>query len=261
MTARTDPEGPDPRPRRARRVQRFWLVIVTVLAGAVSLVLLSAIMAPERQNDIWVELAKSGAQIVVLVLATGVVGAMLRDRDALREQQRRHEAYLLAFLEQIEGTYAQVKTARRMLRTMGFDAPTTMTLTADQATGFRVQMALLNEAELSFETYARKVAVMPGLWEAESASMSAELTSLYQYLHGVLYEWQMDPTILAAGADTSAMQGWLSFRQFLGYDEASVRAFDEGVADRMLAVELLIRAADKPALRPLLNRGGRSTPQ
>jgi hypothetical protein len=254
VTDPTDPRGASPRARRPVRVQRFWLVILLVLAGAGGLVLLSALMAPERQKDIWVELAKSGAQVVVLVLATGVVGAMLRDRDALREQQRRHEAYLLAFLEQIEVTYGQVKTARRMLRTMGFDASRTMTLTADQATGFRVQMALLNEAELSFETYARKVAVMPGLWEAESASMAAELTSLYQYLHGVLTEWQMDPTVLAAGADTSALQGWLKFRQFLGYDQASVRAFEDGVADRMLAVELLIRAADKPALSPLLQR-------
>jgi hypothetical protein len=237
-------------------VQRFWLVIASVLAGAVLLVLLSAIMAPERQHDIWVELAKSGAQIVVLVLATGVVGAMLRDRDAVREQQRRQEAYLLAFLEQIETTYGQVKTARRMLRTMGFDAGDTITLTAEQATGFRVQMALLNEAELSFETYARKVAVMPGIWAAEGALMAAELTALYQYLHGVLTEWQMDPTVLAAGGDTSAMHGWQNFRAFLGYDDASVQAFTTGVADRLIAIESLIRAADKPALRPIMNRRG-----
>jgi hypothetical protein len=70
-------------------VPRFWLIIVAVLAGAASMILLSAIMAPERQDDIWVELAKGAATIVALSLATGVVGAMLRDRDALREDQRR----------------------------------------------------------------------------------------------------------------------------------------------------------------------------
>lgn len=53
------------------------------------MVIISAIMAPERQDDIWVELAKGSATIVALALATGVVGAMLRDRDALREEQRR----------------------------------------------------------------------------------------------------------------------------------------------------------------------------
>ena len=208
-------------------------------------------MAPERQDDIWVELAKGAATIVALSLATGVVGAMLRDRDALREDQRRQQAYLLGFLEQIEATYGQVKSARRLLRTFGFDSPTTQTLTAEQATGFRAQMALLNEAELTFETHARKVTAMPGPWGAAGTPLATELTRLYQYLHGVLMEWQTDPTVFVAGGDTSAMQGWSNFRRFVGYDEVSVRAFDEGVTDRMLAIELLIGAADKPgAPRP-----------
>ena len=263
MTDRHDPDGANRRSGRRFRVQRFWLVIGTVLTGAACMVLLSAIMVPDRQDDIWVELAKSSAQILVLALATGVVGAMLRDRDALRESQRRHEASLLAFLEQIETTYGQVKTARRMLRTLGFDTLSAMILTSDQASGLRVQMALLNDAELSFETYARKVAAMPGLWAAESASMAAELTHVYQYIHSVLMEWQTNPTVFSTGADTSAMQGWLHFRQFVGYDEASAAAFDEGVASRMLAMEMLIHAADKPAPEPLIRRhrdDGSATP-
>ncbi len=54
-----------------------------------------------------------------------------------------------------------MKSARR-LRTFGFDSPTTLTLTAEQVMGFRAQRAVLNEAELTFETYARKVAAVPG---------------------------------------------------------------------------------------------------
>lgn len=254
MTDRNGPQVPDRPSGRRVRVQRFWVIIVAVLAGAVGMVLLASLMAPERQEDIWVELAKSSAQIVVLVMATGVVGAMLRDRDAVREAQRRHEASLLAFLEQIEATYAQVKTARRMLRTLGFNSQAVMTLSADQASGLRVQMALLNEAELSFETYARKVAAMPGLWAVESAAMTTELTRVFQYLHSVLMEWQTDPTVFGAGADTAAMQAWQHFRQFLGYDEASAGAFDEGVASRMLAIEMLVRAASQPTPQPLLRR-------
>ena len=127
-------------------------------------IILSAIMVPERQSDIWVEMARNGARVIALALATGVVGAMLHDRDALREDQRRQQAYLLDFLGQLEGAYDQVKSARRLLRTFGFDSPTTLTLTAEQVTGFRAQMALLNEAELTFETYSRKVAAVPGPW-------------------------------------------------------------------------------------------------
>jgi len=254
MTARRGVGVADPGSRRRMHVQPFWVVIAAVLAGAVGMVVLSALMAPERQHDIWVEMAKSSAQIVVLVLSTGVVAAMLRDRDALREEQRRRRESLVASFEQLEVTYDQVKTARRLLRTFGFDSPATMTLTAEQATGFRVQMALLNEAELTFERHARKVAAMPGFWGAECTPLTTELTSLYQYLHGVLMEWQTDPTVFVAGGNTAEMQGWQHFRRFVGYDEASVKSFDVGVADRMLTIELLIRAAEKPATRPLLRR-------
>ena len=252
MTGRNDPGSASPPTGRRVRVQRYLLVIVAVLAGAVCMILLSALMAPERQDDIWVELAKSAATILSLALATGVVGAMLRDRDALREDQRRQQAYLLGFLEQIEATYGQVKSARRMLRTFGFDSPTTQTLTAEQATGFRAQMALLNEAELAFETQARKVTAMPGTWGAAGAPLTTELTRLYQYLHRVLTEWQTDPTVFVAGGDTSAMKGWSNFCLFVGYDEVSIRAFEESVTGRMLAIELLIGAADKPAPHALL---------
>ena len=255
MAGQSDLGGASPRSGRRFGVQRFWLIIGAVLAGAVCVIMFSANMAPDRQDDIWVELAKGAVTIVALSLATGVVGAMLRDRDALREDQRRQQAYLLGFLEQIEATYGQVKSARRLLRTFGFDLPTTQTLTAEQATGFRAQMALLNEAELAFETHARKVTAMPGPWGAAGTPLATELTRLYQYLHGVLMEWQTDPTVFVAGGDTSAMQGWSQFRLFVGYDEVSVRAFDEGVTERMLAIELLIGAADKPAPRALLGAG------
>ena len=68
-------------------------------------------------------------------------------------------------------------------------------------------------------------------------------------------EWQSDPTVFVAGGDTSAMQGWSNFRLFVAYDEVSVRAFDEGVTDRMLAIEMLIRAAGTPGPAALLRAG------
>jgi hypothetical protein len=244
MVSQDDPGGAAPRTIRRIPVQRFWFIIVAVLVGAVGTIALSALMAPGRQEDIWVELAKSAATIVALALATGVVGAMLRDRDALREDQRRAQAYRLAFLEQIEATYGHVKSARRLLRTFGFDSPSRQDLTAEQATGFRAQMALLNEAELTLETQARKVAAMPRSWGAAGRPLANELTRMYEYLHGVLMEWQTDPTVIVAGGDNAAMLGWPSFRLFVGYDEVSVRAFDEGVTDRMLAIELLIGTAE-----------------
>ena len=72
-------------------------------------------------------------------------------------------------------------------------------------------------------------------------------------------EWETDSTVFAAGSDTSAMQRWSKFRRFVGYDEVSVQAFDEGVTERMIAIELLIRAADGPAPRAYLRRSQHDT--
>jgi len=254
MTGQPGSNGAGRPPRRRTRTQRPWVIIALVLGGAVTMVMLAALMAPDRRQDIWVEAAKSGLQIMTLALATGVVGAMLRDRDALREEQRRHEASLLAFLEEIEATFAQVKTARRMLRTFGFDSPAAMTLTPDQAMGFRTQMALLNEAELTFEIHARKVMAIPGLWRDRAEPLASELTLVYSYLHGVLLEWQHDPTVFQAGQDTSAMSAWPRFRRFVGYDAESTAEFEAGVSDRMFTIGVLIREADAPPPPSLLSR-------
>jgi len=248
----------DTTPVRARRrhrvrIQRYWLVIGLVLGGAVSVVALAALMAPERQHDIWVEMAKSSLQIMALALATGVVGAMLRDRDAAREEQRRHQASLLSFLDDIEATYSQVKSARRMLRTFGFDSPAVWTISAEQAQGFRTQMALLNEAELAFESHARKVAMLPGSWGDHAAPLVTELTRVYEYLRGVLSEWQRDPTVLQAGEETAAIAGWPNFRGFVGYDDEATRAFEGSVAQRMLTIGMLVRDAELPPPPPLLS--------
>jgi hypothetical protein len=250
----------EPRERRPRHIARLWLVILAVLAGAVGMVVLSAVMAPERQHDIWVEMAKSSAQVIVLVLATGVVAAMLRDRDALREEQRRHQAQLLAFLDQVETVYSLVRTARRMLRTYGFDSAAPMILSAEQATGFRTQLALLNEAQLAFEIQSRKVAALPGLWGTQRSALAGELTTMSDYLQAVIREWETDPTVMVAGGDASAITGWPSFQRFVGYEEASVGGFQAGIVDRMLSIEGLVRESDRPApVHALLARGDHAT--
>jgi hypothetical protein len=248
MKSANEERGPhrDSPARRTRHIPPFWVVIAVVIAGAIAMVLLAAAMAPQRQHDIWVEIAKSGAQVVVLVLATGVVAAMLRDRDALREERRRQQERLLAFLDQVETTYGQVRTARRFLRTYGFDSTAQMVLSAEQTTGFRTQLALLNEAQLTFEVQSRVVAALPGLWGARRASLTGELAMMSDYLRAVIREWETDPTVVVVGGDASAIQGWPAFKRFVGYDEAAVGSFQAGIVDRMLAIEGLVREADRP---------------
>ncbi len=117
--------------------QRPWIIVGVIVVGALAVVITGAVMAPERSSDIWVNLADSAAQIVVLALAGGVVGAVLRDRDARREDARRRQASLLAFANQVDLAFNEIKAARRILRTFGFDAPAGLVLTpANRQPGF-----------------------------------------------------------------------------------------------------------------------------
>lgn len=225
-----------------RRAVRAWVVIAAVLAGAVAMVLLGAAMVPERQDDIWVEIVKSSVQVVVLAVAGGVVGAVLRDRDAAREEIRHRDQFMADFLDEIEAAYGSVKTARRLLRTYGFDTPTDVMVSTDQVLGLRTQMALLNDAELAFETHARKILAMPGPFGTRGADLVRELTAIHRYLNAVLSEWQSDPTVIIAGGTTVALSGWTAFHGFVGYDQDAIATFTDGVATHVLAVEVLAGA-------------------
>jgi hypothetical protein len=215
-------------------------VVTLVLGGAFAVVVMGAVMAPDRRHDIWVELVSRAAQLIVLALAGGVVGAVIHDRDAAREDARRRQAFLLDFVGQVEAAYGMVKTARRFVRTYGFDAPRDTRITPEQAEGLRTQLAMLNEAELQFETLARKVIAVPGPFGATQAALAEELAGVHGYLNGVLREWQSDPTVVVPGGTSRAVAGWPRFAAFVGYDEAAERSFREGVADRIIAIELLV---------------------
>jgi hypothetical protein len=228
------------------RIERAWIVITVVLVGAIGLAVLGAIQVPERRDDMWFEVVDGALQAIVLALSGGVVAAVLRDRDAAREETRRREAAAAAFLEQVEETYRQVKSARRMLRTHGFASADQGALTGEQVQGFVTQMALLNEAELDFETHARRVATIPGPYLRARDPLVHQLTEVQEYLKGVLREWQLDPAAVATGRDPLSIRGWPRFQRFVGYDDEATADFRTGVADRMVIIEALIGGPDRP---------------
>ena len=214
--------------------------------GRLLLVITAAVMAPERSSDIWVNLADSAAQIVVLALAGGVVGAVLRDRDARREDARRRQASLLAFANQVDLAFNEIKAARRILRTFGFDAPAGLVLTREQATGFRAQMAQLNDTQLSIEMYGRVVEARRSLFDPNTESLKQELARVSQYLRRVLLEWETDSTVVGPFADASALVGWKHFGEFVGYDDESSQAFSAGIAEPLTRIELLLMSSASP---------------
>ena len=232
--------------RTTLRRQRPWIIVGVIVVGALVVVITSAVMAPERSSDIWVNLADSAAQIVVLALAGGVVGAVLRDRDARREDARRRQASLLAFANQVDLAFNEIKAARRILRTFGFDAPAGLVLTREQATGFRAQMAQLNDTQLSVEMFGRVVEARRSLFDPNAESLKQELAGVSQYLRRVLLEWETDATVVGPFADVSALVGWKHFGEFVGYDDASSQAFSAGIAEPLTRIELLLMSSASP---------------
>ena len=232
--------------RTTLRRQRPWIIVGVIVVGAIALVIIAAVMAPERSSDIWVSLADKAAQIVVLALAGGVVGAVLRDREARREDARRKRESLLAFANQVDLAFNEIKSARRILRTFGFDAPAGLVLTHEQATGFRAQMAQLNDTELSVEMYGRVVEARPSLFEPNTELLKQELARVSEYLRRVLLEWETDSTVVGPFADASALIGWKHFGEFVGYDDESSRAFRTSIAEPLTRIELLLMSSASP---------------
>ena len=206
-------------------------------------------MAPERHSDMWLELVKSSIQIIVLAVAGGVVGAVLRDRDAARDATIRRRAYFLAFLDQIDVSYGQVKSVRRMLRTYGFGQPRDGALTPQQVAGFRTQMAHLNEAQVAYEMHARKVAALAGRFSDSAGPLEQALSHIHLYLASVLREWQGAPDAISSGSDSSVTRSWPHFSGFVDYEEAESGTFRDGVADQMVTIELILGGMGAPVSR------------
>ena len=226
--------------------QRPWIIIGVIVAGAIAVLITAAVMAPERSGDIWVEIASSAAQLLVVALAGGVVGAVLRDRDAQREDARRKRESLLAFANQVELAFNEIKAVRRILRTFGFDAPAGLVLTREEATGYRAQMAQLNDTELSVEMYGRVVEARRSLFDPNTESLKQELARVSHYLRRVLLEWETDSTVVGPHADASALVGWKHFGEFVGYDDVSSQAFSAGIAEPLTRIYLLLMGSASP---------------
>jgi hypothetical protein len=226
--------------RSQRAARRAWIVIGVVLLCALGVWISVHFIVPERSKDIWVESAKSALQLAVLATTGGVVAAVLRDRDAAREADGRRRTLLLGFLDSVQETYGQVKAARRILRTLGFDAPTNGALSVEQASGFRTQMAMLSELELTFEVEGRRAVRMSGELGPAAADIQRELDGVAAYLRQVLLEWERDSTVITAGATGAAVAGWPLFGAFVRYDDASKREFEERVSEPIGRVEAII---------------------
>ena len=110
----------------------WWLVVVLVcglLAGAGLVAAGLLFTSSSRRSDIWIDLAKAGVQLGVVVVIGGVIATLLRSFDDYRDYRRREREYRLSVFHDLLGAYKGLKAARRTLRAFGFRAPASGTLT------------------------------------------------------------------------------------------------------------------------------------
>jgi hypothetical protein len=208
--------------------------VVAGLALALVLVVFGAKMANDR-NQIWIEIAKTGAQLGILSIIGGGVATALRLLESLREEQRTLNQYRLSVLRDITTSYNQIKAVRRTLRAFGFKAPASP-LSPDQVTEFRAQMKALNEAQLALERLKRELTVRPDCFY-EAGQIQCELKTAERYIGHVLDDWQEHGVDIVAGVPPTVMTPMGNLQAFL---RESDEGFQAGAAEPMERLQALI---------------------
>jgi hypothetical protein len=230
----------------------IWRILVTTL-GALA-VLLTAVaviamfLAPGRQADIWVELAKACIQLVVVVGLGGIVGLVLRSVELIRDERRAIDDRKRSILEQLVGAYYRLKFVRRNLRTVGLHHPARERLRSEQLAALREGMTSIVEVGLTIEQVYRDVDdARADFDQATSVEVQEHLRQLLAYVGALVEEWERyggefweDDEMMTVG-DLPVLQA------FLGPAEND---FHPHAAEHLGRVELIVRHALFERLRP-----------
>jgi hypothetical protein len=214
------------------------LTFALIGLGALGIVILTIgwVKLPERHNDLWFELAKSGLNLVVVTIIGTAISLLVKKAEERRASLRRRDEVRVQVLNDIITCYNQVKSVRRNLRALGLRDLKTP-LTGDQVKGLQLQLSRLNDAQLMFEALNR------GTNETRPfdaiANIHSKLEQVEQYLNegvgrpyppgsgdpkrgGVLKEWEVRSGRLTAGTmpDLAFLQAFLGpqsggFEQYL----------------------------------------------
>lgn len=211
----------------------FPIMLLATTGLGVAMVLLGVLMS-EQRNDLWIESAKVGIQL----LAVGIVGGGLsagwktveqqrsdrrKDFELILENNREvHERQLATFV-QVVTAYNGVKSVRRTLKSLGLTSRTGA-LDNCQVTGFHTQMSRLNELQLVFEAMVREFGETD-LFSSDTPVIIKELSGVGRYLNKVLALWEDHGAEIREGSSLQAVANGLA-----GLLNTSM--FTEGVVQR-----------------------------
>lgn len=182
-------------------------------------------------DDLWLEVAKGGVQVVAVGVLGGALGYAWKYLATEREKEGERRAKIRAELVDLFGLYNDVKSVRRSLRSLGLDLGSlplpkqgvrrgrwfarsrwrAYRFTDRQAQGFHEQMLTLNTLQLGFESKKRQFSQTDFL-RKDTARVVNLLNVIETYLNDVLRKaWEKRAWTVAAGAEikpvSCALQG------------------------------------------------------
>lgn len=220
------------------------LATTLIVAGALSLggIVVGALLT-DRDDDLWLEVARAGVQVLAVGLIGGAVAAAWRLFEQVRSDRQKREAderererqvheQQLSIFRKVVGSYNEVKAIRRTLRSLGLRA-STGELSEAQVSGFRDLMLRLNVVQLSFEALKREVGET-NIFEGDTVDIVKRLHDIEDYLNGALNVWENSGSLIEVGSERSVVSSGLD--GLIG----SARRFKDGVVSHQREITRLI---------------------
>jgi hypothetical protein len=186
-----------------RRVQRIGIILVFAFAVAVALTIVGLVLSSQR-SDLWLEVAKAGLQLGVIVLVGGAVTYGFNFLESERATDVHHDEYRLGVIRNLIESYNRIKSARRTLRAYGFrkpqvPRPNAQQFTAEQVDAYRKQMLVLVEAQLKLEEISREIKAQPQVFK-HSKALEVLIHTGESYVNKVIEEWEKCGVDVVTGA-------------------------------------------------------------
>lgn len=244
---------------RAWRIGIIILAFAFAFAVAIALAIIGSVRSLQS-SDPWLEVAKAGLQLGVIVLVGGAAtygfkfleserdakarklesernddarkreserNAQARELESARNAQARRDEYLLGVIRNLVESYNRTKSVRRTLRAYGFrkpeePRPDAQRFTAEQVDAYRKQMAVLVEAQLRLEEISREIRAQPQVFK-HSEALEVLIHTGESYVNKVIGDWEARGVDVVVGADAGSTTDLFDHLQkFLGSPSAKV---------------------------------------
>jgi hypothetical protein len=211
--------------KRLRRHAAWWLLALLTVLGLVAIITGAwlARLTPDKDkwlDALWLEVAKAGVQVVAVGVLGGALAAIWQNITAQREAKVADDAKerdreverndkIRAELVSLVALYNDVKSVRRILRSLGLDLKTypdaereqvrqNAVLTEEQARGFHAQMLILSGLQLGFESKAKQFGQTDFL-DDDTGKVVEALDRIEEHLNQVLELWEQSGQTIREG--------------------------------------------------------------